>query len=198
MSVGIRGAHHRIALVLTLLAACGLASRARAQDTTRAVTATLAKVLAMAADGYRTGQAVYFVVARPFPHNIVGAFGTPGEAGRAASAEGAGYDVFGPYLTPRDTTPAAFEIVGVTVAVRRDGEVERVEIDPNEVDALFLTRAAAERFLLPYYTAIYGSSWAERLRQMIAAGGGTCHKAPSYLCWTLRGLPTIPAFLPPR
>jgi hypothetical protein len=66
------------------------------------VPATLAKRLAEAADGYRTGEPVWFAAAFAYPHELRGPF--PSEEAALAAIRDVlpSYGVFGPYVTPRD------------------------------------------------------------------------------------------------
>src|SRR5881296_766026 len=71
------------------------------QDT--AVTASsLARVLAEVAQDIRTGRPVYLVATLKFPQYVIGEFETREQAQRLAADSGAGYGVFGPYVTPAD------------------------------------------------------------------------------------------------
>lgn len=172
-----------IAPILTLVIGLSAADGASAQAPQ---SARLARLLAEAADGARTGTAVYFAANRAFPHLVVGPFENEQQARRAAQDSGSSWSHYGPYLTPRDSVD--FAIVSVTVVVRRpDGRTQQIDIDPRRVDALFLSPAAVEKFAIPYYTSILGAPWAtSALAQIMGAGGNIprppCHFGGTIFC----------------
>ena len=163
-------------------------------DTGLAIPAALAKRLGEAADGYRTGQPVWFAAAMAYPHDIKGAFPSL-EAVRAAVRDSLpGYGVFGPYVTPLDFDRATV-LVGLkhfrpTIYAQDSlqpwmpdiplplDSIDRItltvhpttraaytlDFDPKEVDALFFTLAAADKFVMPYYTGVLGVDYAARMR----------------------------------
>jgi hypothetical protein len=160
-------------LILAMLAVISLTasalSRLSAQDTT--VSATMLRVLAEAADVYRTGQPVFLVADYRFPHNVLRAFNSKADAERA-KADSATYGVFGPYVTAQDPIPDnAPRIVGIRVSKRDNlGRVTTQNIIPAGADALFLSMSAIDKFVLPYYSKIYGPDFAQKLRDKIHAG----------------------------
>ena len=164
--------------VVLLAATVGLAATAAAQ-TSRPRTASLARVLASVADDHRTGQPVYLVANTRFPEQVVGVFGNIDAAMGMVRDSGAGFAAFGPYVTQRDESP--WEIVSVTVVRRRGAAMDTVALTVAESDALFLTKAAAQRFLVPYYAMIYGQPFADEVWAAIellgplGGGGGTGH-----------------------
>ena len=138
------------------------------------VSAVVAKRLAAAADGFRHGKPMYFVSGFRDP---AGFQRFEGEAGRAAAerarlereAKGGGerFGVFGPYVTePAAGTDAAAgpEVLDVTVRVRlSDGSTQTRVFGGGEFDALFWTRSAVDKFVIPYYTGALGLDHAVRL-----------------------------------
>lgn len=56
--------------------------------------------------------------------------------------------------------------VGLTV-FSGGGALFSEVIDPMEVDALFFTMSAMDKFLLPYYAQLYGTEYANRMRASI-------------------------------
>ncbi|MBI3975446.1 MAG: hypothetical protein HY334_03555 [Armatimonadetes bacterium] len=170
-----------------------------AQDTTRELSAGLLRRLAAAADGYRTGTPVYVVASYASPHTVVGVFESRERAQRIAREYGRTYDVFGPYVTPRDygrpiiflakphcdptiysceadkwllpKVPwAADDIDSVTItAYHRSGETWHVRSPRLQVDAVFFTLAAHDKFVFPYYAGLVGTAYADSLRQSLGA-----------------------------
>lgn len=176
-----------VALALVALFA---APEARAQNPPQP--ATLARILAEAADGYRTGTPLFFAANRVFPHRYAGPFETERQARQAAQDSGASWAAFGPYISARDSSTV--EVVSVSVTIRRNGVTERFDVDPRQVDALFLTPAAVEKFMIPYYVAVYGAAWAERLDRIVGGrggGGGACHRIGTLPCEMLPDLRPI-------
>jgi hypothetical protein len=173
--------------VLIALAATSLAllpTPIRAQpDTGRQVSATLLRALAEAADGYRTGQPVWVVASHAGPPYVVGVYPTRDSAARVAR-ESAGRDVFGPYVTAADQTrPDSPTLVGAVLTFRMpDGRQVPVNIDLKRVDALFLSMSAVDKFVVPYYTRLYGPGYASRVRGLMAVSGFRCHIMYSYEC----------------
>jgi hypothetical protein len=166
-------------LVWTVIGASALPS----QDT-RQVSATMLRVLAEAADADRTGRPVFFVADHRFPHQVVGPFGSRGEAERVRADSGATFGVFGPYTTAVEpTSDTASRVVGIRLTVRTQRGQETIEVDPRKVDALFLSGTATDKFVIPYYGRIYGTEYAQRLRvRLDGVGYIICHIRPSYLC----------------
>jgi len=161
------------------------------QDT--AVTASsLARVLAEVAQDIRTGRPVYLVATLKFPQYVIGEFETREQAQRLAADSGAGYGVFGPYVTPADRVYAGQATIdSVVVFSRTPRGPQRATVDPRHVDALFLTPAAIDKFMIPFYSNLYGPAVATQLRADLArvmAGG--CHKY-TRPCVPLPGFPTV-------
>ncbi len=176
-----------VAVVLLL----GMVGSAAAQDTTRATPTSLARVLAEAARDFRTGAPVYLVAARRFPEYVVGGFPTRARADRVAADSGAGYGVFGPYLTPRDVvSPDSTAIDSVVVFLREPGGTQRVKLGPG-VDALFLNQAAVDKFLVPYYSSLYGPMAATLMRQQAMARPPACHIGGTIWCHSSDGFPSV-------
>jgi hypothetical protein len=59
-------------------------------------------------------------------------------------------------------------VLSITVRVRTGDGTERVvEIDPTENDALFWSLDAADKFLVPFYSATKGFEYASNVRDAI-------------------------------
>jgi hypothetical protein len=157
----------------------------QAQDT-NAVSATMLRVLAEAADVDRTGKPVYLVADYRFPHTVIGHVSSRREAERLRADSGSTFGIFGPYTTPADPAPAdtASRVVAVTLTWQTPrGRVDR-KLDPK-VDALFLTQSAVDKFVTPYYERIYGPAYSEKLARlgpMPPMPMPGCHKG-SVKCW---------------
>lgn len=163
------------ALTLVVIGLSGsTASRLEGQDTT--LSATMLRVLAEAADVHRTGKPVFLVADYRFPHTVIGHFLTRKEAQRQRGDSGATFGVFGPFVTPADRMSAsAPKVVSVRVTTRTAQGLRTTQLDPN-VDALFLSMSAIEKFAIPYYAKIYGPEYSRRLRQQLLSIGLLPHR----------------------
>jgi hypothetical protein len=159
------------AFLLSLLLAGTAPSALPAQDTT-AIPASLLRALAEAADVDRTGRPVYLVADRRFPHYVIGRFETRAQAMSLRADSGSAYGVFGPFVTPADPAPpaSASKVYRVRLFYRNpQGVVRTKDVDPVEVDALFMTMSAVDKFMVPYYARVYGPEYAARLRDDVVA-----------------------------
>lgn len=143
------------------------------------MSAVVAKRLAAAADGHRNGKPVYFVADLQDLGEVESFEGEGAkEAAERASRERAARGgtrpaVFGPYLTEPDPASAAApkpEVLDVTVRVRLpDGTTRTETFDGGELDAIFWTRSAVDKFVVPYYAGTLGLQYATRLSNQFAA-----------------------------
>ena len=145
--------------------------------------AGLHRRLAEAADGYRDGEPVWFVAHSQDPsQEVLGPFRSQSEALTAAEGE-PGYDAFGPFITEPETTRIGEEkIAGAAVWVREaDGSFSWAVYEPSEVDAVFLTDSAIDKFVVPYLTRVHGPAYAERIRdsQLSSIEGRPCCHGPT-------------------
>jgi hypothetical protein len=153
--------------------------------------------IAEAADGYRTGHNVWFVINEAAPYDIVEVYTDPPT--RAAAR---GTRVVGPYFTEQDfgspamfvpvrhtpptkygidslglawrlpTEPWAMEDIDsiVITAFRRGGGAPwRVSSPGRDIDAVFFTLAASDKFAFPYYARVSGLEATERMRDGLLA-----------------------------
>jgi hypothetical protein len=154
-----------VLLVLLLNAIAGPALHG--QDSAgAAMPASLLRVLAEAADAHRTGQPVYLVADRRFPHRVIGHFDSRAEAMEMRSDSGSSYGVFGPFVTPPDSVSAAApKLMNVRLTFKTpQGATRTKEVDPRQVDALFMSMSAVDKFMIPYYARLYGPEYAQRFR----------------------------------
>lgn len=137
----------------------------------------LVRRIAEAADGFRTGKDIFFVV-------DPGEGGTGGRVGvfhdrtdALVAADGTeGARAFGPFRTPRDRRPDGNEIP--ESAIRKvtveyaDGSTREVCVRPEDetpdrpaVDALFFSISAFDKFVVPYYSLVQGARQAQERRK---------------------------------
>ncbi len=164
------------------------------QDTTR-ISAGLLRRLAAAADAYRTGEPVWVVASANKPYQVEGVYEDLSEARRHTRFIPGG-QVFGPYVTPLDedrvmifvptrhvdptiymldsspgwalpSTPWAMARVdSVVITAYNHGETWR-GFSRGNVDAVFFTLSAFDKFVSPYYSALSGADVATQMRQPI-------------------------------
>jgi hypothetical protein len=140
------------AAALMAAAQPGLAAQQPPQQPTqpRPVSATMLRILAEAADVYRTGKPIYLVADYRYPHNVLRGFPSRTAAVKAQKDSASNYGLFGPYVTPVDPIPAAApRVVAITVTTR--------------------TAAGDQtyKFVLPYYQKTLGPAYAEQLRNKV-------------------------------
>jgi hypothetical protein len=176
--------HGRITILGTLLMLEAAAwSPAAGQDSAATIPTRKARVLAEAVSSYRHPGEFYLVGARLAPYTVVGAYATRDSAVRAARLAGRVYEATGPYRGPAERTP--WEVLSVTVRIRgHDGREQTLEYDAKSVDAVFLTLPAVDKFMMPYYTRLYGRPYADSVRAAIIQPPPKppCHRL-SIPCW---------------
>lgn len=147
----------------------------RSED--QSVSAGMLRVLAEAADGFRTGRAVFFVADRRYPYHIVGVFESRAAAEAARADSASSFAVFGPYTTPADRiADTSTRVIGVRLTLQTPRGREFRDLDPQKVDAVFLSPSAVDKFVLPYYAKVYGPHYALELRSIVLrTGKPTCH-----------------------
>lgn len=168
-----------------------------AQDSTRAMPAALLRRLAEAADGYRTGAPVWVVASYERPYTVVGVYPSQEQAFRVARERGKLFEVFGPYVTPLDygrlplvmakthCWPTIYnclewqlpeapwfaeDVDSMTITIfHRSGQTWRKTSPGLGVDAVFFTLSAIDKFVVPYYTQLYGPEYAKSMRDSLGA-----------------------------
>lgn len=139
-----------------------------------AMSANLLRTVSAAVDGLRTGGDV-FMVASESDLGGIRAFESRDEAEAYRSGEGEAWEVYGPYAT---------ESVQGSPRLPRSVRLEfddgtDVEHTADEVEAIFLTVGAIDRFVIPYYTRLRGAAYAARMREDFLAGSRMlCCKGP--------------------
>lgn len=180
-----------IARTLVVVVGClaSLGTVVAAQDTTSLRRPTKDRVLAEAATTLPPGS-YYLIHERGYPFTVVGAHADRDSAQAALQAKtGAAaprYDISGPVRGTGARTP--WQIIAVTVRVRgADGREQTVEYDARGVDAIFLSMPAVDKFVMPYYTQLYGRQWADSLRSVVIGEPiprPPCHRY-SFMCWPM-------------
>jgi hypothetical protein len=128
------------------------------------------------------------------------------EAARNATLAGPSYRSFGPYVGTPDTSAdgAAVDAYGIQCVkqldtrcikdsthtfmamenvarviitlVARAGDVQSDTLRPDQVEAVFFTMSALDKLLIPYYTQLYGSRYAARVREEYLANLSARHR----------------------
>lgn len=183
-------------MVVAFLFLAGLSAGSAAAQV-RGVPASLLKRLAEAVDGSRTGMPLFVVADSQSPHTVRGVFPSRPEAVDAARRAGITYGAFGPFYAPLDTgderhswviwphgplsmgdsvprlreAVAADNIRDIVITINtRDGRAVTSTYAPNEVDAVFFTVSALDKFAFPYYARVYGVTAAAHLRAVFLRG----------------------------
>ena len=179
-------------MLVALLTAVTLPA-AKCWDKTAGQPPTKERVLAEAVTTYRYPRSFFLVNQTAYPFRVVAAFATRDSAARAAAAS-AGLEVSGPYQGPSKASP--WDVVSIAVRYRTtDGREHTVQYEPTSVDAVFLTPQAVDKFVVPYYTKLYGQAFADSIREAtvgkVPPPPPSCHRY-SFPCLDLmpNGQPT--------
>ena len=177
-------------LVLALPFLAGLGARSVAAQA--AIPASLLKRLGEAVDGYRTGGSLFVVADSQLPHAVRGVFPTRTDAIEAARRAGRTYGVFGPFYAlpdpgiepprfnvwvhppwsygdtlpefPRERVPIS-NVRDVVITINRtDGPPLTRAYAPSDVDAVFFTASALDKFVFSYYARVDGVTAAAQRR----------------------------------
>jgi hypothetical protein len=152
---------------------------------------------AEALDGHRVGVPVLIVACRDSGFRVGAVVTTRTEADSVIARIGRCYGVFGPYIPIRDLlAPKAVrgcvhdghtsnqdpspicpaspfllsDVVSMTLVTRlRNGTVHEMPMGP-EVDAIFLSLPAIDKFMIPYYARVIGIDSAAAMRTQIVRG----------------------------
>ncbi|MFN8582588.1 MAG: hypothetical protein U0163_16640 [Gemmatimonadaceae bacterium] len=177
-----------VAAALGLIAglACDLATQAPGSP---APTVIQMKRLVEAADGSRTGAAVWVVLGGDPQAEPLGTFPDLKAATEFAQKTGNGARAFGPvqtdleppsgiaacvhggatrWYTARCVPPARFtprsDVATLSLMItRKDGSRDSIPI-ANDADAVFMSPAAIDKFAVPYYVRVIGLDAVQRLR----------------------------------
>ncbi len=152
--------------------------------------AVMLKRIAEAVDGNRSGKQVYVVLSGEPLNPPVGVFSDLKEANAQLTAAGKGAQLFGPYQTALDPGGNIAACVHVTgsrwqtdrcvppvrtvrqddvrslslVITRLDGTRDSIPLPPN-ADAVFLSLASIDKFVVPYYARMLGLPAVTAMRQ---------------------------------
>jgi hypothetical protein len=114
-----------------------------------------------------------------FPHRVIGRFESLTAAQQLRADSGSTFGVFGPYVTPADAPPQGdSQVESVFIRYRTPQGLKMRKLDPA-VDALFLTMSAVDKFMIPYYSRVYGPKYADVLRGQLRVKRPGCHIATS-------------------
>ena len=181
--------------VIPFVCLAGFSFSASAQPPRQPPSPVLLKRLAEAVDGHRTGQPVFVVATADSAVIVRGVVDTRRAADSLARLLGRLYDVYGPFVAPRDPAslqmfrgcvhdghtsymlplcpPLPFflisDVASLTLTARlKDGTTHEMAMAPS-VDAIFLTLPAIDKFVVPYYARTIGFDSAAAMRARIAA-----------------------------
>lgn len=164
-------------------------------DAAPPLSASLLRRLASTADAFRTDSAIYIVASEEAPHEVLGTFAACDSAKAVLREAGTGFHTYGPFITPRDegTLPLVvlpcwkddittrwecpYTIEGQSPVVPfSDADSVRLTIYshtrgplrltlPQPPSAFVLTFDAFDRFIVPYYTRLFGPAFVAQMRQ---------------------------------
>lgn len=168
----------RSGALLAVLAALACATAGDVGSQEPPPSASLLRVLAEAADGYRTGGPIWIVAGYDPPHQVLEVTDNAEGAQAALREAPPGFGLFGPYVTPADDVPyAQLSVLEVLIIV---GPGDTLSLDPAQYDAAFWSLPAIEKFCVPYYARVYGAERAEDMLNQVkdeAAVGVVPHRS---------------------
>ncbi|HNP21146.1 MAG TPA: hypothetical protein PKM63_01080 [Panacibacter sp.] len=143
-------------------------------QTNPAMSAGLARRLAEAADGLRDDNYYYFVSQQNYPYDLQPVAGSTIEQASYAADSLASelnsignkepYYKYGPYHMPLDyVSPIPYDTLEIKML--SNGSTVYSETFGNDTDAIILNLSAFDKFLLPYYTRLYGVDIARNMRE---------------------------------
>lgn len=167
---------------------------AQPQASNDTLSAPMLRRLAEAADALRDGKVKWMLVDTAPPYNVAGVYGTADSAFDSVLVA-RGFRVRGPFRTPIDfgmpdevfvicthskrPNPSAYRICptrpirlptirGLNLVIRTTTDTINIPLHADEVDALFFSVSAFDKFVAPYYTRLYGPRYAQQLRDEMA------------------------------
>jgi hypothetical protein len=140
------------------------------------VSTTLLRIIAEAASAYRTGSDVYVVASVIPPHDREVFYTYGGSGDPAADAkryldsrpDADNWMLFGPFVTQTEGVASSVTALDYRVTVEHrqpDGTwTTKVYGEDEQIDALFLTLPAIDKFVVPYYVSVLGIERAQSIR----------------------------------
>jgi hypothetical protein len=137
------------------------------------ISATLARRLAEAADGFRNLDEVFFIAQYQYPYTVLD-FLTLAAAEQKFNDDQLSpndYGIFGPYKTLDDVYTIGLrgveDITSVEMKIHfKDGGYEERTL-PGGIDSIFFNLSSLDKFIFPYYCHVYGADYAKKLRDDI-------------------------------
>ena len=178
-----------------------------AADSLGSVSAGLLRRLAAAADGYRTGEPVWVVVSLSEPYTVAGVFPNRSNAARAVRKGFAVFGPYvtprdyarpSVFVPVKHRAPTIYDSLSfamwrlpeppwftddidsvLVTAYHRSGAQWRGVSRGDDVDAVFFTLSAQDKFVFPYYAALSGLDVATRMRENVGAYIRTARGSPT-------------------
>lgn len=159
-----------------------------------AVAASVARRLAEAADGFRTGDTTFFIAEVSYPYDMIGPFPSRDSADSVRETLVGYWVVGGPFVTAPDfgltkrallrpcknpnstwcnkfAPPEVFDPDSVNQMalsiILVSGDTVVYTFSPDTVEAFFFTQSAIDRFVIPYYTRLFGQAWVAEFRDSL-------------------------------
>jgi len=122
---------------------------------------------------------VYIVAKFQYPHERKAFYTYDGSSNPAREAQefldncspSEDWTLFGPYLAEFEGEASTWGAQNCRVTVdvtSATGDVHHDELDPD-IDAVFLTLSAIDKFVVPYYTSVFGVERAAEIRRTYVA-----------------------------
>jgi hypothetical protein len=139
------------------------------------LSASLARRLAEAADGFRNVTQIFFIAGYKSPHSLknfqdlVSAQAYFSEKGLQENE----YGIFGPFKTNDEVHSSNYlgaeDIKKVELTIHyKDGRKQKATL-PGGIDSIFFNLSSFDKFVFPYYCHVHGAKYAEKMRQKLIA-----------------------------
>jgi hypothetical protein len=121
------------------------------------ISATLARRLAEAADGFRNIDPIYIVANNNSPH-LIEIYKNKAAADAALKDKNSDeWGLFGPFQTPDGCILNEIEQIEVKISYKDKTIVSKTFT--GEIDSIFFNLSAVEKFVIPYYVSLYGAEY---------------------------------------
>jgi hypothetical protein len=133
------------------------------------ISASLARRLAEAADGFRNINKVYFIAGYDRPHRRKDFPDLESAQTYYSDLKDKHlYGIFGPYKTTdelKELNLAGVESIdSIVMNIHYKNTTTQVVTLPGKIDSIFFNLSSFEKFVFPYYSKLFGVEYAKKLR----------------------------------